>query len=491
MGANESHRINCIFEPTEWVTRGQRALEACQYDEARQAYERALELEPESVGALRGLGLALFQLRQLAESLEMLERALRTDPSDLLSHLLMGRLHLRLQQPGGAIEHFRAILQRIENSAAARSGLIDAYLALGQLAEAEALCEEIQRAEPESEVGYMAAARLAMLKRDDETALRRFESLVRIRPHNVAHRYNRGLCLLRMGRFEDGWSDYEFRFAAGAVNLRLPSTPRWDGRRVARLLVLAEQGLGDAILFARFVQDAARKVDQLTLVCPDSLVQLFNRSLGCTCISDRTEVWPQHDAHVPLMSLPFVLGLGADAVAPRPAYLMVDPARRERWSGAIGPRKDASLRIGVVHATSAAHPTEENPWTRRSCRPGEMLPIVQGAGVEAYNLNLGSAGAEASAALPGLRELPARLEDFDDTAALVSLLDAVVSVDTACAHVAGAIGIRTLVVLPPMPDWKWRAHELGSPWYESTRLVCKDLNGQWAGVAASLLRRLP
>jgi Tfp pilus assembly protein PilF len=491
MGANESQRVSKLFETTELRMRGQRALEACCYEEAREAYTRALALEPDSVEVLRSLGYAQFQLRQLAESLRMLERALRLDPSDLLSRLLMGRLCLRLQQPAAAMEHFRAILERIGNSASARSGLIDAHLALGQLQEAEAWCEEILRAEPHSEVGHLAAARLAGLKRDDEGALCHFETLVRMRPHNVAHRYNRGLCLLRMGRFEEGWRDYEFRFAAGAVNLRLPSaTPRWDGGRVSRLLVVAEQGLGDAILFSRFVIDAARRVDQVTLVCPDSLVGLLGRSLGCTCVSNQSPTWPQHDAHVPLMSLPFVLGLGAAAAASRPAYLSVDPARRQRWAEQIGPRPTGSLRIGVVHATSAAHSTEENPWTRRSCEPADLLPIVQLKGVETYNLNLGRPGEAAQAALPGIRPLPRGLEDFDDTAAVVSLLDAVVSVDTACAHVAGASGISSFVLLPPAPDWKWQTHAPSPPWYESTRLVHRDFTGQWAGVAALLLQRL-
>jgi Tfp pilus assembly protein PilF len=490
MGVNESEQLTNIFEPTEWRVRGQRALEACCYEEARQAYTRALQLEPDSVDVLRSLGFALFQLKQLSESLDMLERALRIDPSDLLSHLLMGRLYVRLQQPAGAIQHFRTILLRIETSASARSGLIDAHLALGQLAEAEALCDEIRSAEPHAEVGHLAAARLAILKRDHEKALHHFETLVQARPHNVAHRYNRGLCLLRMGRFDEGWRDYEFRFAAGAVNLRVPSTPRWDGGRVSRLLIVVEQGLGDAILFSRFVRDAAGRVDELILMCPDSLIGLLGRSLVCKCVSDRGSTWPAHDAHVPLMSLPFVLGLGATAVASRPAYLTVDPARRQRWTDLLEPRSDRPLRIGVVHATSAAHSTEENPWTRRSCEAGDLLPIVDVKGIEAYNLNLGRAREEAGAALPGLRELPACLEDFDDTAAVVSLLDAVVSVDTACAHVAGALGVPCFVLLPPAPDWKWQTHASTPPWYESARLVYRDLPGQWAGVAARMLDRL-
>ncbi|HEX4598325.1 MAG TPA: tetratricopeptide repeat-containing glycosyltransferase family protein [Burkholderiaceae bacterium] len=490
MGVNESRHVTNIFEATEWRVRGQRALESCCYEEARQAYVHALALEPYSVDVLRGLGFALFQLKQLAQSLEMLERALRIDPSDLLSRLLMGRLCLRLQQPAGAIEHFSVILQRIGNSASARSGLIDAHLALGQLPQAEALCGEILNAEPHAEVGQLAAARLATLKRDDEKALLHFETLVQSRPHNVVHRYNRGLCLLRMGRFDEGWCDYEFRFAAGAVHLRLPPTPRWDGRRVGSLLVLAEQGLGDTILFSRFLRDAASRVDRLTLVCADSLVGLVGRSLDASCVSGESATWPPHDAHVPLMSLPFVLGLGAAAVESCPAYLTVDAARRERWASLMAPRTDRRLRVGVVHATSAAHSTEENPWTRRSCPPEDLLPIVQVEGIESYNLNLGRAGAVASAALPGLQELPAPLEDFDDTAAVVSLLDAVISVDTACAHVAGATGTCSFILLPPAPDWKWQTHGSTPPWYQSTRLIHMDSAGQWPGAVASLVRRL-
>jgi Tfp pilus assembly protein PilF len=487
MGAKDRHKTAGIFELTEWVTRGRCALEACRYEEARQAYARALLLEPESVEVLRGLGYALFQLRQLADALGMLERALRIDPSDLLARLLMGRLCVRLQQPAGAIEHFQVILQRIGNSAAARSGLIDAHIALGQMDEAEALCADILKAQPHAEVGHLAAARLAGLKGDDEGALHRFEALVQMRPDSVAHRYNRGLCLLRMGRFEEGWRDYEFRFAAGAVDLRMPSTPRWDGRRVQRLLVIAEQGLGDAILFSRFVADAASRASHVTLICPDSLVGLLGRSLGCTCISDRATAWPQHDAHVPLMSLPFVLELGAAAATSRPAYLSADPACRERWAAQLGPRARGALRIGIVHATSAAHSTEENPWTRRSCRAEDLLAIVQAPGIEAFNLNLGQPAEQARAALAGLREMPHAIRDFDDTAAAVGLLDAIVSVDTAGAHLAGALSVPVLLLLPAVPDWRWQAKSSQPACYASVKPFRCAAPGDWTTAVGGVL----
>jgi len=157
-------------------------------------------------------------------------------------------------------------------------------------------------------------------------------------------------------------------------------------------------------------------------------------------MAEGAQAWPQHDAHVPLMSLPHVLGLGASAAAVRPPYLTPDPARRARWSEAMGPRADAQLRIGVVHATSVAHSTEENPWTRRSCQAADLEPLTQAPGVLAFNLNLGRAAGQARAELPALRDLPGALTDFEDTAAVVSLMDALVCVDTAMVHVAGAIG---------------------------------------------------
>ena len=467
-----------IFELTEWLGRGRGAVDACRFEDARQAYSQAIELAPDSVDALRGLGYSLLQLKRLDESLQMLERALGVDPSDLLSHLLMGRLCLRLQQPAGAAEHFRTILRRIENSAAARSGLIDALVAQGQLTDAETLRDQILRADPQSEVGLLAAARLAVLKLDEEAALRHFDALVRLRPGMAPHRYNRGLCLLRLGRFEEGWSDYEYRFAAGAVDLRLPSTPRWDGKHVKHLLVIVEQGLGDAILFSRFIVDAARIADRVTLVCPAALAGLLERSLGCKCVPSGSEL-PPHDAHVPLMSLPHVLKLGSAAVAVRPAYLTVDPGRRERWSEALGPRQNGELRIGIVHATSAAHSTEENPFTSRSCPAGAFAVFTAVAGIAAYNLNVGRPAQQACEQLPGLRSLPQELADFDDTAAVAALMDAVVCVDTAIAHVTGATGVRTGLLLPYARDWRWMQREGRLPWYWSVDAACQQEPGQW------------
>ena len=476
-----------MFEPTESLVKGQRAIEAFRFEEARVAYSKALEFAPDSIDALRGLGYSLLQLGNLRGSLDVLERALRLDPSDLLSSLLMGRLCLRLQQPGGAEQHFRAILTRIPTSEAARSGLIDALVAQGDLTAARAHSDSLLKHNPDSEVGHLAAARLAGFERDDLRALGHFDRLVQAHPGSPVHRYNRGLCLLRLGRFAEGWRDYEFRFASGAVDLRMPATPRWDGRPTERLLVIAEQGLGDAILFSRFIDDAAQLAQEIVLACPDSLAGLLGRNLSVACVSDRAQAWPEHDAYVPLMSLPHVLQLGDAAAVARPRYLQADPERKARWSAALAASN--LPRIGIVHATSAAHSTEQNPFTRRSRRAADLDPILQGGEVVAYNLNLGRPAEQARSELPVLRDLPDEIEDFDDTAAVVSLLDAVISVDTACAHIAGAVGTPLFLLLPQTPDWKWQPSKQDAPWYPSMRRFTHAPAPGWSDSVRSAILR--
>jgi Flp pilus assembly protein TadD len=469
-----------MYEATESLTQGRRAIEAFRFEEARLAYSKALELAPESIDALRGLGYSLFQLGQLSGSLDALERALRVDPTDLLSRLLMGRLSLRLQQPSGAEQHFRAILERIPASEAARSGLIDALVAQGNVVAAGAESASVLKHNPQSEVGHLAAARLAGFERDDPKALDHFSKLVRLRPGNPVHLYNRGLCLLRLGRFEEGWRDFEYRFAAGAVHAKLPNSPRWDGRPVDRLLLVAEQGLGDTILFCRFIADAARRGCTPVLVCPDALVGLLGRSLGCECVADSAAGWPRHDAHLPLMSLPYVLGLGGAAVSERSGYLVADPARRDRWAASIEPRSDGQRRIGIVHATSVAHSTEQNPRTRRSCSASDFEPLTRMDGVVAYNLNVGPAAEQARMDLPKLRELPMPLADFDDTAAVLQSMDALICVDTAIAHLAGAIGTPAGLLLPLVRDWRWVPQEGRLPWYRRVHPTAQQEPGQWS-----------
>lgn len=436
---------------------------------------------------LRESGFRLLQENRLAEALAVLEEAVRIAPGDLLVRLLIGRLFLRLQEPAAAEKHFQRILKKVPTSEPARSGLVDAALALGRIDEAERLAKQMLMLKPRSETGLFAAARIAEMRNDHGMALDWYDRLLKAAPDNPNHRYHRSRELLRVGRHEEGWREYECRFPAGAVQLPAAPSPRWSGTAVGHLLLLAEQGLGDTLQFARFIPLLKPLATRLTLASPAGLASLLARSFDIGTVDVASPGgWPEHDAHIPLMSLPHVLALGERALEPAGRYLRPDPARRAQWAQRLA-LNPARLNVGVVCATSVAHATEQRPQTRRSCASADLAPLAGIPGVDLIDLQVGDK--ETSA----WRKLPAGLADFDDTAAVVDQLDAVLSVDTAVAHVAGALGRPLALLLPFVADWRWMQLADRSGWYPSAHLFRQAKPGDWsnpAGAASEWLKRL-
>ena len=227
------------------------------------------------------------------------------------------------------------------------------------------------------------------------------------------------------------------------------------------------QGLGDAILFSRFVAEAAGRADHVTLMCPQSLVGLLERSLGCTCVSDHGAAWPAHDAHVPLMSLPHALGTTMATIPTEVPYLKAAPAKAAEWRKKFA--GTAGLKVGIVWAGSPGHRHD-----RMRSLPAELvLPRLLIPGVQLFSLQK-EPRADDRTVLERLKgqivDLEQHLANFADTAAAVSAMDLVISVDTAVAHLAGALGKPTWILLPHILDWRWLYEREDSPWYPTARL---------------------
>ena len=422
---------------------------------------------------LRESGYRLLEENRLSEALAVLEEAIRIAPGDLLARLLIGRLFLRLQEPAAAQKHFQRILKKMPASEPAKSGLVDAALARGHVDEAERLANQMLALSPRSETGLFAAARVAEMQCAFEKALAKFDELVRAAPDNPNHRYHRSRVLLRLGRFAEGWRDYEFRFAAGAARIPAIPTERWSGAQVGHLLLVSEQGLGDTIQFARFIPLARRRADKLTLACPNALAPLIARSFGVATVDVESSSWPEHNQHLPLLSLPHVLALGDQALAPTARYLQPDPATAADWAPDLASHP-AHLRVGVVHATSVAHATEQRPQTRRSCLPADLAPLGEMAGIDLIDLQIGST-------LPApWQRLHRDLSNFDDSTAVIDSLDVLLSVDTAAAHVAGGLGKPLLLLLPFAADWRWMQQPSRTDWYSSAQLFRQAVPGNWS-----------
>jgi hypothetical protein len=323
-----------------------------------------------------------------------------------------------------------------------------------------------------------------------EESRRCYDRLLALDPSNASGRYHRSLLLLRAGEFEQGWIDYERRFASGLVAEPVAATPRWRGQAVDRLLLIAEQGLGDAIHFARFAPMLRQRARTLTLACDASLADLLARSLPIDAVVGMdARQWPEHDAHLPLMSAPLALELGAQAACFAAPYLSPDPRRLDQWRSRL-PRSGV-LRIGVAWAASSGHPTEATPYTRRSCPLAALAPLARLPGIAVHSVQLGPARAELDASgAPPFDDLSASLHSFDDTAAALRCLDAVVSVDTSVAHLAGALGTPAHLLLPVSANWQWTTDAQRTPWYRSLHLARQSTPADWGPAVDAVARRL-
>jgi len=303
--------------------------------------------------------------------------------------------------------------------------------------------------------------------------------------------WNRAVARLLGGDFAGGFADAEWRkrhprFAADFAGLR---GEEWRGGRLEgkTLLVHAGQGLGDTVQFARYLPLLGAHGARVVLACAPPLVPLLGRLPGVTAVSHGDGL-PPYDLWVDQMSLPLHLGTRPDTIPSPDGYLAADPDRVAAWRRGAG----AAIRVGLVWAGNPAHPND----ARRSLPPNAaavLRPLRMAARavprLRFVALQVGRRHGELADAF-GMPDHSAALVDFAETAALVATLDLVIAVDTATAHLAGALGKPVWLMLPHAPDWRWMTGRGDSPWYAAMRLFRQDRPGDWASVVARVAAAL-
>lgn len=431
------------------------------------AAERALALNPKLIGAYNVLGNALLQVGQAGEAVAIYRRALAESPDvpEVLNNL------------GSALQ------------------------SLGQLADAEAALRRALQLRPEYAA---AAANLALVLRDQgrfKQALIACESALAQSPDHPTWRANRSTLLLQLGRFAEGWADYESRWQADgfARERREPmSQPAWDGGDLAGRTILldGEQGLGSMIQFARYAPRLAARGTRVLLRVPPPLVALFRESLepphgAVAHVLARNEPPPPFDVHAPLMSLPHLCRTTLATVPADVPYLRADPGRTAAWAErlgvGVGVGDGGGRLVGLVWAGNPGHANDHN----RSMPADALVPLLTAAdrSIRFFSLQVGSSPPPALLAA-GLQDVAPALTDFAETAAAVASLDLVISVDTAVAHLAGALARPVWLLLPHVPEWRWLIDRDDSPWYPTMRLFRQSQPGDWAGMIARLASEL-
>ena len=304
-------------------------------------------------------------------------------------------------------------------------------------------------------------------------------------------RKNLGMVLLKDGQFAEGWKEFEWRWLADKRTPRNHPKPLWKGEPLdgGTLLLHAEQGLGDAIQFSRFVTVLAQSGTRTSLEVHPQLVALMRTLRGAADVIPLEGAAPPFDVHLPLMSVPFVTGLTADAIPAPIPYLSADPARAAGWRERLGPE---GFKVGIVWRGYGASPSQQ----ARSAPLAAFAALGNIEGVRLISLQKSDPGEPVDPHIDMLKvetlgsDFDAGPDAFLDTAAVMENLDLVVTIDTSSAHLAGALGRPVWIALKHSPDWRWRDNGDATAWYPTARLFRQPAAGDWDSVFSRMAETL-
>jgi tetratricopeptide (TPR) repeat protein len=413
---------------------------------ARECYAHAICLNPNLAEALSNLGALLLDAGELRSAKLLLLRAVELEPNFLNAHCNLAAILEAQGDALGAVERLRTVLSRDPTHIAALSNL---GLALSNLGD---------------EAGALTCYRL-VLHRQPDTPLARF---------------NLSIHFLSNGDFVQGWPEYEQRWRTRAfIGKRAPlAQPQWQGEdlRGRRIFLYAEQGFGDTLQFVRYVPLVAALGAEVLLEVQPALLGLLQHLPGAVQVFSGGPP-DSFDFHCPLMSLPGVFRSDLDTLPARLSYLQAPQALLDEWGRRIDSPK---LHVGMVWAGSPGHARDR----LRSIPLASFEHLTRLDGVTFYSFQKGPAARQLEQFPPQHRphDLDPMLLDFADTAAAIAHLDLVLTVDTAVAHLAGALGKPVWILLPHSADWRWLRDRTDSPWYPTARLFRQSKDDPWDDV---------
>lgn len=464
---------------------------AKEFAAAVESFDRVLALQHQEVEALFSKGAALLECKRYEEALAALNQALIQEPQrpDGLNN--RGVALRNLDQPEAALASYEAALalDPLHKDALRNRGRVLTQLerfeaALASLDQALAVAPHV------AETHFFRGVALSNLDRPEE-AIACYDRVLALDEHYSSTTHtNRAMLQLALGEFESGWRGYEWRWRqpppSPYVKREYPQ-PLWLGETPLAgktLFVHCEQGFGDAIQFVRFLPALYAQGAKVVLEAPVSLHRLF-AGLGATLTLQGTTP-PEFDCHIPLLSLPLALRVFSLADIPSNVpYLHADPERVAHWAQLMGPRTRARVGLAWRGSYYAHLPKDKNiPSTRNV--PFDLLTRLHCLACDFYSLQ-NDLDPDAQY-WPGanFHEPPAKLSDFMETAALIANLDLVIAVDTAVAHLAGAMGKPVWLLNRKNGDWRWLRQRSDSPWYPSLRIFQQQRHHDWQSVVAAV-----
>lgn len=432
------------------------------------SYRDAISARPDAAGFHNNLGVSLNALGRISEAADSFRRAAELNPNSAQIQLNFGNALRTLGRITESVDALRraAVLQ--PGYADARNSLAMSLYLAGDL---DASLAEFQATISLRPDFASAWSNLANVLRDfgrlDEAAAA-YRQAISIQPdHPDAHK-NWAILRLLQGDYDNGFLEYEWRWKCDNATLRKFDRPRWAGEDPSgkTVFIYEEQGYGDVIQFSRYARLLADRGAKVIIGCRPELARLISCCRGVSQVVAAGQPMPTFDLHCPLLSLPLFCGTKSLADVPADVpYFDLRPEITQLWKDRLG--SPTRARIGLCWA---GNPENRND-RYRSIPLEKFVPLASAGSFEFHALQLGPAAADCERVPElSLASHERALKDFADTAAVIEQLDLVITVDTAVAHLAGALAKPTWVLLPTAPDWRWLLERTDSPWYPTARL---------------------
>jgi tetratricopeptide (TPR) repeat protein len=438
-----------------YVNCGNTLLEMQQFEFALAHHDFALSIDPHHIAALNGRALALHGLNQHAEALKCFEYALALDPTSALTCINLATVYDQLDLRDQAIQ----LLEKIK---------------LTHATDVQILCN----------LGKLYEDVLNI-----PLALENYQQALSISPNDKLTHWNLAHLYLKIGNFKDGWQLYESgRDAIPTLKMQRKNCaqPLWLGQASIagkRLLIYAEQGLGDTFQFIRYVDQLIALGAKVILELPKSLISIIQFSYPHIHIIEKSQPFTDFDYHTSMMSLPLAFKTNLSTIPANIPYLFAQKEKVKKFNIA----HINQINIGLVWSGSTIHHNDAN----RSIALEQLRPLLDiNANFHCLQKEIREIDYLALDNLPDLKTYTTQLNDFSDTAALIDAMDLIISVDTSVAHLAGAMGKPVWILLPSTPDFRWMLNTEDSPWYPTARLFRQEILGSWERVIQTVALEL-
>lgn len=465
--------------------------------EALDNYKQAIRVKPQFAKAYYNLANLLRNQKQLVDAVENYKQAIRLRPDYAIAYNNLGLALKSLGRDDEAIEYYKQAICIKGDYSEAYNNLGIALKDQGQLDEALENYTKAIRLKPDYPESYNNMGTVLHSQGRYDEAIEKYEQVIRLQPDHAGAHWNHSLLLLLTGRYSEGWKEYQWRRKIKSATFAYPhcyEKPCWDGSSFAgkRLLVHYEQGMGDNLQFVRYLPMVKARGGTVIFESPKAMYGLMRRF---DAIDELVEAVPESkpdvefDLYTSIMDLPYIFGTTLETIPSDVPYLYADSAKVKYWRDRL---TGAGFKVGLVWGGRPIRANEVLTLQYRSCSLEHFEPLANIPTVQLYGLQKGPAAAQVKQLSKQfiIENFGEEFEDFTDTAGAIENLDLVISIDTSAAHLAGAMGKPTWVLLKFDADWRWLLERQDCPWYPTMRLFRQNKGEDWDIVIKRVAKEL-